>query len=197
MNRAVWVDEGHALHAERLRAHGITAPYFSHRRDQAGVTKDTLQAAADAGFRPGIYSAWNWYTLDGPAYARLLDRELRRIGWPGNAPLCVDIETHDVEGYVLPFFREWRRLRPSRPTHFTFEGWQGGLYSPANVLELVGYGLRFVPQLYRGDMAPVGHSPLIDLLIAGFPGERLDGFYDAAALPYRWRGFAFTQARLP
>ena len=46
-------------------------------------------------------------------------------------------------------------------------------------------------------MTPVEHSPILDLLMSGFPAERIDGFYNAAALPYRWRGFAFTMATLP
>lgn len=192
---AIWIDAGTALEPAKLRANDITRPYFAHI--DPNVTADYLDDVRDSGFSPGIYSAWNWYSsLDGHNYARELDAELRRIAWKGNAPVCVDIETHDI-GYVLGFFKEWRRLRPSRPTAWTMEGFQGGLFSPANVAELVGRDLRFVPQLYRGDMSPHEHSPIVDMLIAGFPGGRLDGFYDAARLPYRWRGFAFTQARLP
>lgn len=195
MTRAVWIDSGAALDVGKLHQAGITAPYYAHTDPQ--VTAAQLDVVKSLGFAPGIYSAWNWYpNLDGPRYAEKLDSELRRIGWAGNAPVCVDIETHDV-GYILAFFRRWRVLRPTRATAFTFEGFQGGLFSPTDVSTLVGCDLRFVPQLYRGDMTPHEHSPIIDLLIAGFPAGRIDGFYDAAALPYSWRGFAFTQARLP
>lgn len=191
----VWVDEGQPLDAAKLRAHGITAPYFSHRDPL--TTAAMLDRARADGFAPGIYSAWNWYaSLTAREYALLLSGELKRIGWQGNAPVCVDIETHDV-AYVLAFFQEWRSLRPTRPTAWTFEGFQGGLFAPFAVSELVSRNVRFVPQFYRGDMSPVEHSPVIDLLMSGFPGGWINGFYDAAALPYRWRGFAFTQARLP
>lgn len=194
MSTAVWIDEGHPLDAQRLRQHGIVGAYFSHRFDNA--TKEKLAAAASAGFQVGIYSAWNWYDqLSGAEYAQFLSDELRRIAYVGNPQVCVDIETHDVD-YIMAFFAKWRQVRPGRPTQFTFEGWQGGLYSPANVHQLVAYNLRFVPQLYRGDMSDVEHSPVIDLLMSGFPGDRIDGFYNAAHLPYRWRGFAFTQATL-
>lgn len=195
MTQAVWVDEGQPLEPAKLHAHGITAPYFSHRNPS--VTSLYLDSVKAQGFTPGIYTAWNWYpSLSAEGYARAFDSELKRIGWAGNAPVCIDIETHDVN-YVLAFFKEWRRLRPTRVTAWTMEGFQGGLFSASNVAELVGRGLRFVPQFYRGDMTPVEHSPVIDMLMSGFPGGNIDGFFDARSLPYRWRGFAFTQATLP
>lgn len=196
--QAVWIDEGTTLNAAKLRQHNITAPYFSHRFGNA--TKEILDAAKGQGFQPGIYSAWNWEpAMDGTQYAAFLSGELKRIGGlalRGATPVCVDIETHDV-AYILAFFKEWRRLRPTRVTAWTMEGFQGGLFSPANVAELVSRNIRFVPQFYGGAVEPLQHSPVIDMLIQGFPGDRIDGFYDARALPYRWRGFAFTQATLP
>lgn len=194
MTMACWVDEGKPLDAPKLLRHGITAPYFSHR--DPTVTADMLDRVVDDGMRPGIYSAWNWYpNLDGPGYAAMLSSELKRIGWKGNAPVCVDIETHDV-AYILAFFKEWRQVRPTRPTAWTMEGFQGGLFNGPAVAAILASNVRLVPQFYRGDMSPVEHSPIIDMLMQGFPGDRIDGFYNATALPYRWRGFAFTQATL-
>lgn len=205
MTTAVWIDENASMQPAKLQRHGLTQPYFSHRpwAHAGGITADRLDAIAGMGFQPGIYTVvgnygGSWYPeLDPVQSARLLSDELKRINWKGNAPVCVDSETHDI-GWVLAFFREWRRLRPTRATWFTFEGFQGGLFAPAVVAELVGMNLRFVPQLYKGDMTPQPLCPVTDLLIAGFPGDRIDPFYDGAIpLPYKWRGFVFTQARLP
>lgn len=194
MTRAIWIDAGQAVNVGKLRNLGITAPYFPHT--DPNITAPYLQSIADQGFQPGIYSAWNWYP-DLPAwrYADLLSNDLKRIGWPGNPPVCVDIETHDM-GYVREFLARWRRLRPTRPTWWTFEGFQGALFETSRDLILKSK-VRLAPQFYRGDMTPHEHSPVLDLLISGFPGELIDGMYDAAALPWRWRGFAFTQQRLP
>lgn len=191
---AVWIDEGTEVDDTKLAKYGINRPFLSHRDSHA--TAQRLQDLKARGYSPGLFSAWNWYPdLDGPSYAAELSRELRRIGWLGNPEVCIDIETHDT-AYVLSFFREWRRLRPFRRTWWTFEGMQGGLFAGI-ARELNALNIRYVPQMYQGDMTPHGHSVIIDLLMVGFPGDRIDGFYDARALPYQWRGFAFTQARLP
>ena len=195
MARAIWIDFAHT-EVDKLRRYQIPHPYYSHFFNPE-VTAEHLQSIANQGFKPGIYSAWNWYPdASGKEYAEIVHSELLRIGWKGNPPVCIDIETHDV-GYILDCLTRWRQLRPTRPTAWTFEGYQGGLFSPAVIEKLVKLNVRFVPQLYRGDMTPHEHSPILDLLIQGFPGNRIDGFYDAARLPHNWRGFAFTQARLP
>lgn len=195
MSHGVWVDEGNDANYDKLRANGITEPYYSHRDPR--VTATYLQSVKDKGFTPGILSAWNWFEdLTGPEYAEHLDAELRRINWSGNASVLVDIETKDVTGYILPFFARWRQLRPVRRTDWTLEGMQGGIFSPSAVNAIVKANVGIAPQLYRGDMTFLHHSPIIDLLMAGFPGDRLIGMYDAADLPFRWRGYAFTSGRL-
>lgn len=195
MAKAIWVDEGNDAAYAKLAAYEITAPYYSLRDPR--VTSHYLDNVRNVGFKPGLYVAWNWYpTLDGPAFAVKLDAELRRIAWRGNPPVCVDIETHDV-GYIVSFFQRWRQLRPTRPTAWTLEGMQGGLFDSASVAAIYAAGVRVAPQFYDGNMGALGHSVILDLLIAGFPGARIDGMYDAARLPYSWRGFAFTQGRLP
>jgi len=191
--RCIWIDEGHDVEKDKLIAHEIYYPYFSHRDSR--VTNDYLKGVVAQGFSPGIYTAWNWYNLDPVSYAIKIDNELRRIGFGGNPPVCIDIEIHDPH-YLTTFFAKWRQIRPTRKTYFTFEGFQGGLLGPV-IPELLTRNLYFVPQLYRGDMSPLEHSPMIDLLMYGIPGNLLHGFYDAAALPSVWRGFAFTQERLP
>lgn len=193
--RAVWVDTGNDANYDKLRAYGITHPYYDHRDPR--ITAGYLGNVRKLGFTPGLYSAWNWYpNADGGEYAEILHQELKRINWSGNPAVCVDIETHDVD-YILDFLGRWRQLRPTRRTDWTLEGFQGGLFAPADISKIVAANVGVVPQLYRGDMEPLEHSPIIDLLMAGIPGDRLLGFYDAARLPYRWHGYAFTMGRLP
>ncbi len=194
--RAVWVDEGSDASLVRLRARGIDSPYYSIRDPR--VTSDYLDAVAAEGFTPGLYAAYNWYpALTGLAFAEKCHYELRRIAWLGNPPLCADIETHDVS-YILAFLKRWRELRPKRRTYWTLEGFQGGLFSPADVRAINAANVHVVPQHYTGDMRPLAADRIaIDLLARGFDILRLYGFYDAAALPGRWEGFAFTQGRLP
>jgi hypothetical protein len=58
--------------------------------------------------------------------------------------------------------------------------------------------VRVIPQLYTGSMEPLAADRVaLDLVLHSFRDERIFGFYDAAALPERWEGYAFTQGRLP
>jgi hypothetical protein len=78
------------------------------------------------------------------------------------------------------------------------ESFQGGWMYPAFVQRILACRVRVVPQYYKGDMSPVAEDVgLKDMLVAGFPFTSVTGFYDAAALPANWSGFAFTQGRLP
>jgi hypothetical protein len=195
--KAIWIDEGNDADIAKLDAHGITAPYFSIRDPR--VTSAYLGGLATAGFAPGLYVAWNWYPeLTGTTFAQKLHAELRRIGWIGNPPVCVDIEAHDP-AYIRAFLKRWRELRPKRRTDWTLEGMQGGWIegTPGFVAAVIAANVGVVPQFYRGDMSPLTPGVILDLLLAGIPGDRLMGFYDAAALPYRWHGYAFSQGRLP
>jgi hypothetical protein len=166
------------------------------------VTLAYLESVKAKGLKPGIYAAWNWDAKlfgGGAQFADWLSAELKRIGpgTPKDFPkVCVDIETHDV-GYMLAFFKRWRELRPARLTDFTLEGFQGGLFSLDDVQAILHAHVGIVPQFYRGNMEPHEHGVTQEMLMAGFPGSVLRGFYDAAALPYRWDGYAYTQGRLP
>lgn len=193
--RAVWVDEGNDADVAKLARHGIDSPYFSVR--DPSVTATYLQEVFEEGFTPGVYAAWNWYGGDGRKFAEQVDWELKRIGWLGNPPVCLDIETHDV-GYILAALKRWRELRPRRTTDMTLEGYQGGLFSPAQVL-LVSSRVRYtVPQAYTGTMQAFDAVDVAaDLAFHSFPPRAVKIFYDAAQLPVAWQGYAFTQGRLP
>lgn len=210
--RACWVDAGNDPAYGKFADNKITLPYFDPRDPR--ITASYLDAVVK---HPGItgagfYFAWNWLPVGTTAaqFAEWCDAELRRIGWAGNALCCVDIEKgHGITNltfvpYLVAFLSRWRQLRPKRRTDLTIEGMQGGLFSPSEVAAIM-QGLRgggaaagyIAPSMYAGNMSPLAHDVTQDLLMSGFPGEGVVGMYDAGALPYRWRGYAFTQGRLP
>lgn len=191
--KACWIDEGHGVDITKLSKHGITSPYLSPR--DKNTTAISLANLVQHGFSPGLYWAWNWYNGNGADFARQIDIDLHRIGWQGNANVCADIETHDIS-YLLDFMHTWRLLRPKRNTFLTVEGMQGGLLDSVKNDIIAGHFI-LAPQLYDGNMNPLPHSPIIDAMLIGLPSDLIVGMYDAARLPYRWSGFAFTQGRLP
>lgn len=194
--KAVWIDAGNDPDYTKLQKYAIDTAFFDLRDSRC--TAAYFDGVRAKGLGVGVYAVASWFPQSTPqAFAQWVSGELLRIGWKGNPLVCLDIETHDIERYVVPCLQEWRRIRPNRPTWWTLEGGQGGLFTATDVTNIASLSVRVVPQFYRGDMVPLPHSPVIDLLMAGFQGVQLDGCYDAAALPWRWRGFAFTQGRLP
>jgi hypothetical protein len=196
--KACWVDAGNDVNYDKFRQYGITIPYFDPRDPR--ITADYLdRVVAHPGIEhAGIYTAWNWSTdfVDPASYAEWTNQELIKIGWRGNARVCLNIETHDVN-WILAALKRWRQLRPTRLTDWTLEGMQGGLFSTAAAQTINGYNIRPAPQFYIGNMQPQPHSVVLDLTMSGFDCSKVIGMYDAAALPYRWTGYAYTQGRLP
>lgn len=202
--RAVWVDAGNDPDYGKLAHYEISAAYFDPRDPH--VTREYLAAvAAHPPIRAvGLYFAWNWYpTLTAAQFAEEMSATIDRLRLGGNVAVCIDIEKGSgldnatYVPYVLACLTRWRELRPTRLTSYTLEGMQGGLFDRAAVQAIAATKVLVCPQFYAGDMSPLRHSVIVDLLMAGFAGSRLYGMYDGAALPWRWRGFAFTQGRLP
>ena len=195
--KACWVDANNDCDYAKAKAHNIDAAFFDVRDPR--VTRSYLEGVQNHGLDVGVYAAWNFEPqLQGGGFANWLSAQLSRFGSgaPDFPRVCVDIETHDVS-YILTFLKRWRVLRPARLTDWTLEGFQGGLFKPSDVAAITASGVGVCPQFYDGQMGALGHSVILDLLIAGFPGAMLSGMYDAARLPYSWRGHAFTQGRLP
>src|SRR4249920_1088062 len=197
--RAVWTDAGNDADPVKLHTYGIDSPYFAVTDPR--VTLAYLRSVQAAGFQPGVYAAWNWQPgLGGPAFASWLSAQLERVA-PDTSrefpKVCVDIETHDV-AYIRAFLRRWRQLRPHRVTDWTLEGFQGGLFSPMDVIAIAAANVGVIPQLYGGAGGTIqfqraADRVALDLVEHSFPPARIFGFYDAAALPERWEGYAFTQ----
>lgn len=203
--KAVWVDQGNDPTYSLYPRYGITAPFFDPRDPRVTAAYlDAVKAHGDI-TNCGIYTAWNWKQefSDPNVYAEWTDSELRRIGWQGNALVCLDIEKgngvndSNYATYTTQALTRWRQLRATRQTWLTLEGMQGGLFAPTLVTAIKQKNIRMAPQFFEGNMTPHKHSCVIDLEEPGVPADRIDGMYDAAILPRLWRGFAFTQGRLP
>lgn len=203
--RAVWVDAGSDPNFSLYPKYGITVPFFDPRDPR--VTASYLDSVkAHSGITAcGIYTAWNWEPefSDPDEYAEWTDKQLLRINWLGNPIVCLDIEKgngvsdQNFAAYTTQALTRWRALRPSRATWLTVEGMQAGLFAKPLVETIKQKKIRMAPQFFKGDMSPHRHSCVIDLEEAGVPADMIDGMYDAAVMALNWRGFAFTQGRLP
>lgn len=204
--KACWIDHGQDADITKLKRHGIDeilVPTQSSPIANAG----SLERLKNAGFKVGLFVAWSWRPgVTGAQFAEFVDRELKRVGWLGNPKVQVDIEKgaglHDANyvDYVVAFMRRWRQLRPTRETDFTLEAMQGGLFNGRGdaIEAIIEANVRIIPQFYTGDMQPMAQDvALKDLLLYGFPIDRIKGYYDGARLPLNWDGVAWTQGRLP
>lgn len=204
--RAVFAEHEQDVDLNKLRRYGITEIVVP-TQDSPLANADKLQYLKDQGFKPTLFVAWNWFPgLSGTQFAEKCDAELKRIGWGGNPHLQADIEKgagvddSNYVDYVVSFVRRWRQLRPTRETSWTLESMQGGLFNGryAAVQAILASAVRVVPQFYDGTMkASAQDVALKDLMLYGFPAQLIRGYYDAAALPANWDGYAWTSGRLP
>ena len=203
--RALWVDAGNDADWAKVATHRMTALFYPTSdppKDVAWRLKETKVR----GLAAGLYVASNWgpphTSTDGITFAEIVSEYMRDVVpaaelKPSYPKVQFDIEVHDPE-YILETLRRWRTLNPTQDTSWTLEPFQGGWMSAEFVAEIRALKVRVVPQFYLGDMSPVAQDiALRELLRSGFPESIVSGFYDAAALPNRWDGFAFIQGRLP
>jgi hypothetical protein len=198
----LWVDSGNDADLTKGDQHDIDGYYFDLFDPR--VTEASIGAVASKGHSVGVYMAWNWPQFSGKApatVAKIVSDKVRMIVGPNTSPnfprVQFDLEQHNPE-FIAQTLEAWRKLQPTRATSWTMESFQGGWMYPAFVQRILACRVRVVPQYYKGDMSPVAEDVgLKDMLVAGFPFTSVTGFYDAAALPANWSGFAFTQGRLP
>ena len=200
--RFVWVDTNNDADLAAGSRHGING-YFFDLFDPK-VTQAALQSLVAKGVSVGVYMASNWPQFDGlpgPRVAEVVNARVKQIAGvslrASFPKVQFDLEKHDPE-MIAATFRRWRELRPNQDTSWTMEPFQSGWMSPEFVSAVLAARVRVVPQLYLGNMQPAAADMVLRrMLQAGFPENIISGFYDAAALPAGWDGFAFTQGRLP
>lgn len=199
--KALWIDSGNDPDWAKVKAHKMTHLYFDLYDPR--VRAPYLRDVKSRGYGVGVYVVSNWPQVagDGKTFAEKVSAQLSIVA-PGPdvaafPKVQLDIEQHDPV-FILEALKRWRELRPKRDTSWTMESMQAGWMSPAFVTGVLACKVRIVPQYYLGDMSPVAQDVgLKDMLSAGFPASLVTGFYDAAALPAFWDGFAFTMGRLP
>lgn len=195
--KALWIDSGNDANYVALAAHGITHAFYDMFDPR--VTKTYLLDVESRRYKVGLYMVTNWEQFAGRTPYEIAEITSARVNKVGllRTKVQLDMEEHDPDK-IIKVLRHWRKLQPFRDTSWTMESFQGGWMSPLFVDEITDLKIRVVPQYYRGDMSPVAEDVgLKDMLKAGFPYTSVTGFYDAAALPGGWEGFAFTMGRLP
>lgn len=223
------IDSGNDVPWPKLAASACNGAFFPTTDPPADVARRLLDTKARTRIA-GVFSAWNWYegigigVGDGAAFAEHVHEELLRIeahlgGQASNSFPKVQLDNEDHRPTViLAMLSRWRQLRPKHDTSWTLESMQGGWMTSTFVSTLLSYGVRVVPQCYRGRMANIDlrasdpetfyeevRESLIDPLVAardltkrGVKDSLITPYYDAAFLPRQgWDGFAFTMGRLP
>lgn len=200
--RYTWVDFGNDPAWDVIAPHAINGLFF-HLYDPR-LNAGYLDGVRRRGPAVGIYAADSWGPIgdgSGAEAAREVDAQVRRIvpnATPAFPKVQLDLERHDP-GWILDCLREWRRLRPKQDTSWTFEPMQGGWMDRETFVKpLLSLRVRLVPQTYGGSMQRFAEDVVLrDLTRRGVPEHVVSPFYDAAALPIGWDGYAFTQGRLP
>lgn len=201
---AIWIDEGADPDFPLLEARGFlpgrTPPHrlFFSAREPRLRQPTYLDAVRGRGYGCGLYWADTWDAgLAGAQAAELMNRRWLELGG-GVKSLHVqfNVERHDA-GYVAELLHRWRQLRPTLPTSWAMEGFQGGWIATIRA-QVVTSKVLLVPEAYTGSMAPFDTAGVVkDLTDFGIPYDQVTVFHDARELRRGWDGFAFTQARLP
>jgi hypothetical protein len=195
--RALWIDAGNDPHWAKMDQ--FDTLYFA--LNDPRVTKQYLQGVASKGFGVGVYVVTNWAGFNQPSganFANAVADKVNTLRMSNVSPrVQLDAEQHDPQ-FIIDMVTQWRKRLPYQATSWTMEAMQGGWMTDEMVAAVLAARIRVVPQAYTGDMRPIAQdAALRDLLRRGFPETSISLFYDAAALPLEWAGFAFTMGRLP
>lgn len=202
--RAIWINEGAEVNSyDRLRNLGFNQVFWSERNH----TRAHLEQARREGFEVGVYSNPQWYGHPDPkTYRTVVNQRLTALGV--NDEQCdfqINYEVHNP-AWITEFFYWWRRVRQTRPTSWTMEGFQGGwAWRAMNHPNLLGNPddprtvVTLVPQAYDGNMNAYDTAGTIkDLVDHGVDYRRIVPFVDAPEATKRgFYGFAYMEHRLP
>jgi hypothetical protein len=195
--RFAWTVAGDDVDFNAVRAHGVNGLYAPLW--DSLTTNSYVRSFLDNGFQRGVYVGHGWWAPISPstlATKTVAEYEKVAAGIP-NVRIQMNLEQHDPH-YIEACLREIRQLLPKVNLSWSPEGMQGGWMSPGFVKEIIDLRVRVVPQAFTGDMSPRAEDQVLrNLTRRGFPETSVSLFYDAAALPRDWDGFAFTAGRLP
>lgn len=208
--KVVWLDLGHKPDFAKLQTIGATGVAFDIRD---AISRSYLQSLKkDSLLDPYVYSTPHWPETDelnGRGFAEWTSQRLDEIApRTGQAmpAVCLDIEHHDSK-FVYECLRRWRELRPTRITDWTLESFQFGWedevgfhkgWASSLVPVVEEFDVLVAPQFYKGDMSPfAADRAILNAVKGGMSADRLIGCYDARSLADGWRGYVFTQGRLP
>ena len=199
--RFCWVDAGNDPAYSILEPHKIDGCFFDVREKR--LSKAYVQDVKARGYAVGVYMVDSWpetKNLTGAQAAEWMDARITATGiWLALSlpKVQFDLERHDP-AWIQECLTRWRELRPKQDTSWTMEPMQGGWMHEEFVMAILRAKVRIVPQYYGGNMQPFAQDRCYrDLLVLGFHESLITGFYDAAALPAYWDGFAFAMGRLP
>jgi hypothetical protein len=208
--KAAWVRPGGPKYPdpEKAKKYGITRHYWD-ATDPAVDSKflDAMRTRTEV----GITRDPSWGNLTGKQLAQTLSDDLVRLASPSfgaglkQCAVIVDIEAmwQRGSGYVLEWLTAWRNLRPTRPTCWTTEPFQGGTVSDELAARInADPNLIVVPQLYFGAMVPAVESQVAMEMVStsgrrDIDRSRVKCYYDAAHLPLAWDGIVFDFNALP
>lgn len=207
--RVCWLNLGEAPDYPKLFRYEVEILSFDIRDPILGAIDgrhylDTVTERMTT--KPRLYIVQSWFPELGPeAFARKADQLLKQVAWKGNPALEFDIEKgapltdSTYVDFVVRALQEWRRIRPTRETSYTLEGFQGGLFNGryGSVLEIASKVSHIVPQCYQGDMTPHEAGVVQNLVDYGFPAQKVLPFLDARITQSPWEGWLFNQSRLP
>jgi hypothetical protein len=153
-----------------------------------------------------------WKAFTPVSLAAQQSKDITDIGADGKqCGLSGNVESHDMEGYVVPWLRELIALRPGRKLVWTLEPHQGGLFTK-DLIELIAShpNLIVAPEAFYGDMTPWGgtYQQLRDDITGAsaggttdvrIPAAQVKVCYDGAVLSpiVAWDGVPFTFERIP
>lgn len=199
---AIWIDENNDPNYSKLDGKGFKQLFFAHRDPR--LTPAYLQSVRDKGYITGLYWASTWdKDKSADFWVHILDTTMKRLG---KMPIQVNIEEHDPVK-IADFVTGFRKIYPWVPLSLATEGFQGG-WLVKNLVLLDAQRVTLVPEAYAdlpgAPMTPYDTDAIVqDLVSQGFSYDRVVPFHDAKTLyragatPRGWRGFVFTQNRLP
>jgi hypothetical protein len=191
----VFAGGGEGIDTDKAKAWGITRLWYESSDPVASAK--SLRDCIGRGVNVGLK-----VNGGGVIAAQAMDTTLTAHGFtktssPYTCAAMFDDEPIESTS-TLQMLQAWRKLRPTRWTVLTIEGFQGGRIDPALATFCnADPNLIVVPQAYLNDEYP-SWVPAVqaDAILAGL--VKPDVFISSAdRIPYGWQGIIWGFARLP